>query len=117
MTLRDPEVAIDLGDAASRLQHGLVGTEPHGAAEIAAGAALLELVAAHPLGHQADHRLGGRSELGGGCFFDPGEIAGRFDAGHLHAEADAEKRNLAGPGEGGGADRELRTALGEAYWH
>src|SRR5262245_64568620 len=91
-----PQVAVDVGNAAPRLEHRLIGSEPHGAAEITAGATLLELVAAHPFGHQADDRLAGGPELGGGCTLDPDEIAGRLDAGHLHPEADAEERNLAG---------------------
>ncbi len=53
-----------LGDAAVAAQVRRVGAETHGAAEIAAVAALLELVALHPLGHQADDGLVRLAELG-----------------------------------------------------
>ena len=56
--------AVDLRDAAAALERRRIGAEPHGAAEIAVGGALLQLVALEPFGHQADHRLRGRAELG-----------------------------------------------------
>src|SRR5687767_3855009 len=90
VTLGDLLAAIDAGDAAPLGELCRIGAEAHGAAEIAALAALLELVAAHPLGHQADDRLVGRPELGGVGTGDTDEIAGRLQARHLHAEADAE---------------------------
>ncbi len=43
----------------------LVGAEPHGAAEVAVGGALLQALLAHPFGDQADDRLAGLAELGG----------------------------------------------------
>src|SRR5690348_18447353 len=56
--------AIDLADPAAARQHRRIGAEPHRAAEIAAGLALLQRVAAHPLGHETDHRMLARPELG-----------------------------------------------------
>ena len=95
----------------------LIGAEPHGAAEIAAGGALLELVAAQPFGQQADDRLRRRAELGRVGVLDAGEGARRLDDGHLHAEADAEIRHLALAGEAGRPDLALGAALAEAAGH
>ena len=94
-----------------------IGAEPHGAAEIAVGCALLELVAAQPLGQQADDRLRRRAELGGVGVRDAGERAGRLDHRHLHAEADAEIRHLALAGEARRLDLALGAALAEAAGH
>src|SRR3546814_12490846 len=77
----------------------------------------LDLVAARPLGHQADHRIAGRAELGGARLRQPGQVAGRLDHRHLHAETDADIGNLA-------LARELRRrhlafgpSLAGAPWH
>src|SRR5690606_22702452 len=91
--------------------------EPHGAAEVAGRPALLEHVALEPFGHQADDRLLRLAELGRGRVLDAGERAGRLDAGHLHAEADAEVRHLALAGELGSEDLAFRAALAEAAGH
>src|SRR3989337_2723937 len=64
VTLGDVGRAVDLGDIAALGEHGLVGAEPHRAAEIAVRLAQLQLVALHPFGHQSNHRLAGRAELG-----------------------------------------------------
>ena len=47
----------------------------------------------------------------------PARIARRLDAGHLHAKADAEIRNLAFAGEFGGQDLAFRAALAKAAGH
>src|ERR1700686_696452 len=52
VALGDFSSPVDLRHLAARLQHGRIGAEPHGAAEVAAGTALLQLVTLHPLGHQ-----------------------------------------------------------------
>jgi hypothetical protein len=44
----------------------------------------------------------------------PAVFAGAFDAGHLHAEADAEEGHAAQPREFDGGDLALRAALAEA---
>jgi hypothetical protein len=49
--------------------------------------------------------------------FDAGQIARGFDAGHLHAEADAEIGNLALAGELRRQDLAFRTALAKAAGH
>src|SRR5689334_15492154 len=54
MPLTDPLRGIYLGDAASLREDRLVGAEPHGATQVAVRLALLEHVAAHPFGHEAD---------------------------------------------------------------
>src|SRR3546814_5214754 len=95
-------------------QVAFIGAETHGAAEVAAGVAGLAQVAAHPLGEQADHRFGARSELGRAGALDAGEVPRDLDARHLHAEADAEIRNAALAGEGDRGDLALRAALAEA---
>ena len=91
--------AVNCPDLAAARQQSGIRAEPHGAAEIAAGAALLQLVAFHPFGHQADHRLARGAEFRGIGVLDAAEIARRLDHRHLHAEADAEIRNLALAGE------------------
>ena len=48
---------------------------------------------------------------------DAAQIARRLDAGHLHAEADAEIGNVAGAREGRRPDLALRAALAEAARH
>ncbi len=100
-----------------RCEHGRIGAEPHGAAEVAAGSALLQLVALHPFGHQADHRIGGGAELRRVRILDAAEIARGFDDGHLHAEADAEIRHLALARELHRLDLALGAALAEAAGH
>ena len=94
-----------------------IGAEPHGAAEIAVGAALLQFVALDPFGHQADDRLLGRAELGRVGLLDAAQIARRLDHRHLHAEADAEIRHAPFARELRGADLALGAALAEAAGH
>src|SRR5216684_2611984 len=106
--------AVDLADAAAAREHRLVGAEPHGAAEIAAGLTLLQHVAAHPLGHEPDHRVLARPELGRARALEPGEVARRLDHRHLHAEADAEIGHEPLARETRGLDLALGAALAEA---
>src|SRR3984893_6716776 len=106
--------AIDQVDAAPRGQHRLVGAEPHGTAEVAAGAALFQHVAAHPFGHQADDGVLARAELGGAGALEPGQRTRRLDHRHLHAEADAEIRHLAFAGKAHRLDLAFRTTFAEA---
>ena len=47
----------------------------------------------------------------------PASVPRRLDAGHLHAEADAEERHLALAGELGREDLAFRAALAEAAGH
>src|SRR5688572_15757816 len=115
--LGDRGLAIDVGDRAARLQDRLVGTEAHGAAEVAAGGALLELVAAHPFGHQADHRLRAGTELRRAGVLHADQVAGRLDHRHLHAEADAEIRDLALARKARRIDLAFRATLAEAAGH
>src|SRR5262245_19405027 len=56
--------AVDTGDAAVAREVSRIGAEAHGSAEVAALASLLELVALHPFGHEADDRLRRLAELG-----------------------------------------------------
>ena len=100
-----------------RCEHRRIGAEPHGAAEIAVGGALLQRVALQPFGHQADHRLGRRRELGRVGLGDAAQIARRLDHRHLHAEADAEIRHVALARELRRADFSLGAALAEAARH
>ena len=118
VALADRGRAVDLArPALPGCSTRLVGAEPHRAAEIAAGLARLQLVAAHPFGHQADHRLRARAELGRAGALHAGQIARRLDHRHLHAEADAEKRHLALAREARRLDLALRAALAEAAGH
>src|SRR4051794_16993517 len=93
---RDP---IDLGDPGPRLEQGLVGAHPHGAALVLALAADLALIAAYPLGHQAHDRLRRRTEFGRRGAAQVTYVPQGFDDGHLHAETDAEVGYRAFPRE------------------
>src|ERR1700716_412054 len=93
--LADPAGGVDLSDAAFRVEHRFIGAEPHRAAEIAIHVALLYHVAAHPLGHQPNHRMLALAELGRAGAGQPGQMPRRLDHRHLHAETDAEIRHVA----------------------
>src|SRR5262245_15064575 len=96
VALRDAGRPVNLGGLAALREHRVIGAEPHGAAEIAVRLALLQLLALHPFGHQADDGLLGRAELRRARPFDAG-FAGGVDHRHLHTEADAEVRYAADP--------------------
>ena len=85
--------------------------------EVAVGPPLLQLVAAHPLGHGADDRIVGRAEFGRTRRADAGERAGGLDHRHLHAETDAEIGHGVFAGEAGGEDLALGAARAEAAGH
>src|SRR5262252_2662608 len=104
---------VDLRYPAAALEDRRIGAKAHGAAEIAVDAASLALVALHPLGHQTDHRFGGRTEFGRVRLLDATEVARRFDDGHLHSEADSEIRHLALARELDGPDFPFGAALAE----
>ena len=80
-------------------------------------ARVLQLVAAHPLRHQADDRLARGPNSVEPASFDAGEIARRLDDRHLHAEADAEIRHVALAREARRLDLAFRAALAEAAGH
>src|SRR5262249_62209932 len=105
---------VNLRHPAAALKDRWIGAEAHGAAEIAMQTARLEFVALHPLGHQSDHRLGSRPELGRVCLLDAAEVARRLDDGHLHSEANPEIWHLALARELYGPDFSLSAALAEA---
>ena len=73
VALGDAGRAVDLGDLAALGEHRLIGAEPHRAAEIAVDLAAFAARCPHPFGHQADHRLLGRAELGRARAFDAGQ--------------------------------------------
>src|SRR5262245_42518085 len=110
VAFRDAGRAVDLGDLAALGEHRVIGAESHGAAEIAVPLPLLQLLAPHPFGHEADHGLLGRAELRRARPFDAG-LAGGVDHRHLHAEADAEIRHAADPR----VARRLDLAFGAAF--
>ena len=117
VALADPGRAVDLGDPAFRVEHRVIGAEPHRAAEIAVGLAPLQLVAAHPFGHQPDDRMLARAELGRAGAGQPREMPRRLDHRHLHAEADAEIRHLPLAREARRLDLALGAALAEPARH
>src|SRR5579883_40174 len=85
-------LAIDRRNPAAAPEHGRIGTEAHGAAEVTILRALLQLVSAQPFSHQTNDRLRCWPEFGGIGFRDTDEVAGCLDHRHLHAETDAEDR-------------------------
>src|SRR5713101_5307273 len=106
--------AVNLRHPAAALEHGRIGAEPHGAAEIAVEAARLRRVTLQPFRHQPDHGLARRAELGRIRLLDAAEVARGFDDGHLHAEANPEIRHLPLTGKLCGLDLAFGTALAEA---
>src|SRR5260221_1512732 len=111
--LADQVRSVDGAHDAVAIELGRIGAEPHRPAEIAAGGALLQPLLAHPFGDHADDRFRSLAELGGRGFADPGLIPRRLDAGHLHAQANADKGNVALAGEFDGCDLALAAALAE----
>src|SRR5215472_1455571 len=114
MALADMAAAVDLGDAAVLAQDRVISAQAHGAAEIAARLPLLERVAAHPFGHEADDGVLAGSEFGRARALEPRQIARRFDHRHLHAEADAEIRDAPLAGKARCFDLALGTPFAEA---
>ncbi len=115
VALRDSARPVDGGDVAVGAEHGFIGAQAHGAAEIALGvAALLEAFGAHPFGDQADHGLLRLAEFGAARAFEPGGVPRRLDAGHLHAQANAEEGDASLAGEADRGDLAFRAALAEA---
>src|SRR5579875_127482 len=117
VALADLGGAVDRGHARPGHEPRRIGAEAHGAAEIAVGLALLELVALHPFGHQADHRLGAGPELGRARAVEAGQVPRRLDHRHLHAEADAEIRHFPFARESGRLDLAFAAALAESTRH
>src|SRR6478672_9999851 len=111
--LADEVLAVDGANDAIAVELGRIGAQPHGAAEVAVGGALLKPLLAHPLGDHSDHRLRSRAELGRRCLRNARQVPRSFDARHLHAEADAEEWNLALAGELDAGDLALAPALAE----
>ncbi len=93
--------------------------EAHGAALAGAVVALLlALRGVLPFGDQRDHRMrGGAVELGAVGVLEPEHVAAVFDDRELHAEADAEVRNLVLAREAHGGDLAFDAALAEAAGH
>src|ERR1700751_3105164 len=91
--------------------------KPHRAPEIAALRSPFKLIAAQPLGHEADDRLTGGAEFRRIGVGNADEIARSLDHGHLHAEADAEIRHVALACELGRTNFPLGAALAESARH
>src|SRR5262245_30194945 len=116
VALRDAGRAVDLGGLAALGEHRVISAEPHGAAEIAVRLPLLQFLALHPFGHEADDGLLGRAELRRARPFDAG-LAGGVDHRHLHAEADAEIRHAADSRVARRPDLAFGAALAEPARH
>src|SRR6476646_12028570 len=86
--------AIDLRHPASASQYRIIGAKTHGAAEVAALGALLQLIAFEPFGHQPYYWLGRLAEFRGIGVFDSAQVTRGFHDRHLHAEADSEIRHV-----------------------
>ena len=92
----------------TRLQHGRIGAQPHGAAEVRLTGDGVALV-----GHRGDHRIGClRIELRGVGLGEP-DRARRLDDDALQPEAQAENRQSTLAGVGDGADLALDAANAE----
>jgi hypothetical protein len=97
MTLGDRIRTVELAGQRIRGQHALLGPHAHGAAEIRIGGSALDFTGRGlPLGDQCDHRMPGvGAELGTVRALEAGLVTRKLDHRDLHAEADAEVRNLA----------------------
>src|SRR5262245_61881736 len=95
VALADHVGTVDGSDDAVAVKPGLVGAEPHGAAQVAMGFAPLKPFLAHPLGDEADHRLVAFAEFARAGTLDSRRVPRRFDTSHLHAEADTEEGDFA----------------------
>ena len=117
VALADLGRAVDPGDLTALGDQAGIGAEPHGAAQVAGRVAALDHVVAGPFGHQADDRVLAAAELARARPVQAGEVPGRLDDRHLHAEADAEIGHLSGSCEAGRRDLALGAALAEAAGH
>src|SRR6266851_2460610 len=114
MPLADSGSAVDLRNPAVRREYGFVGDKPHRPAEIPRRLPPFNGIAAHPLGHQPDHRMLARPKLRRASAGQPCQIARRFDHRHVHAKADAEIGHMALAGETRGFDHSRGAALAES---
>src|SRR5882672_1597143 len=119
VALRDLICAVDLLRERAVLDETDLRAEPHRAAELRSGAALLQTaVAVLPFGDQRDHgmrRL--RVDLGGVRAGEPHDVARVLDHRHLQAEADAQVRHVLLTRELHGSDLAFDAALAEAARH
>src|SRR5260370_27024741 len=109
--------AIDLRYPAAALEHRGISSKAHGAAEVAGLRALLKLIAAQPLRHQADQGFGRGTELRGVRLLDADQIARGLDHRQLHPTTDAEIGHVSFAGKLRRADFALGAALPEATGH
>ena len=116
MALADLGLAIDGPRQAAGLQAAVLATEAHGAAQVSVLIAALHLAGlGQPLGDQGYDRMGGLGiELGAVGTLQAGHVAGVFDDGHLHAEADPQVGDAVLAGVAHRLDLALDAALAEA---
>src|SRR5262245_16538209 len=103
--------AVNLRHTAAACEYRIIGAKAHGAAKVAARAALLQLVALEPFRHQANPGLARGTECGGVRFFDAAQLAAASNYAHLHREPDAEERPVPLPGASAPAERSSPAAL------
>ena len=113
----DRGLAIDRRDMAVAIQPRFIGAQPHRAAQIAAFGAGFQAFGGHPFGDNAHNRLIHRAEFGRASRCDPGGVARAFDAGHLHAEANSEKRHAPLAGKPHRGDLAFSATLAEPAGH
>ena len=117
MALRYLRRTINLRHAAAAREHRIVSAKTHCAAEIAARAALLQLVTLEPFRHQPDDGFGRCAELCRVGTLDAAQIARCFKYGHLHPETDAEVWNVPLARELRRSDLSFRATLAEPARH
>ena len=117
VTLGNLGHAVGLGRLGAGLYHAGIGTQAHGAALVARRIPALDLLGAEvePFPHEVDDRMGrGQVEFLGVGPGEPEDVAGVFDDGALHAQANAEKGHAVFPGVADGRDLALDAAGAEA---
>jgi len=106
VTLADLGYTVSTGGERTLFEDAVPGAQPHGPAHLFNTRQLAELV---------DDAVRGRGfELGGVRACQAADVAGILDTGGLHAETDAEVRNLLLAGEADSVQHALDAALSEA---
>src|SRR5680860_670964 len=103
----------------ARRQQALLTTQTHGAAKLRVLVApLARTLFVLPFGNQGNHRVARIGvEFGTVRLAEAGDTARVFDHRHLHAQTDAEKRDVVLARQTHGLDLALDAAQPETAWH
>src|SRR5690554_196135 len=116
MTLTNGLLTVTGGNGRADCEHTVLCTQAHGATQVRRFSARFGgTTGVEPLGDQANDRLRGMlTEFSTVGVFQSGHVAGVFDNRHLHAQADAQVRNLVLAGILNRADLAFHATLTKA---